>query len=144
MPEVNQLAQGSDQGGPKSRLNEWAIPVPGWPCTISRSKAGREGGTGLVSLELHKRRVWSCPSSPSSDRDTEVKGEEVIPKALGDATCNTLAAKVGVHLPTAFHTPTQCPPHLWSSSGVLADNNDMTMDLPVPWRPSTPTTRTSV
>ena len=51
--------------------------------------------------------------------------------------------KVGVHLAHG-PPPHPMPPHLWSSSGVLADNNDMTMDLPVPWRPSTPTTRTSV
>lgn len=35
-------------------------------------------------------------------------------------------------------------PYLWSSSGVLADNSDITVDFPAPWRPMTPTTNISV
>lgn len=34
--------------------------------------------------------------------------------------------------------------YLWSSSGVLADNSDITVDFPAPWRPMTPTTNISV
>lgn len=98
--------------------------------------------------------LWLCHPLPG-DRQAGNPGALLIPE--GGVRPGKDCIFLGWH-PVAMMpapSPGRCPPpawdpsphlksHLWSSSGVLADNKDMTMDLPVPWRPRTPTTSTSV